>query len=285
LNMSAWDNPAEMLTRAQAARTQGDRDLAYQMFARASELNPQDPNAWQGRAETATNADEALVSYAYASALHPEDQPLARTLDASMAQRIGDAQKRDVPLLVAMGQELAEVGLTDRAKQFFERAAELDRNSTDALVWMAGLENDKEKQIEYLNRALATNPRDPRARGGLLAVKPPTASPPPSAPQADTAKLAADSAAALGAETTKETRERGVAANAPAQAASSLERLRQLRATAHTDEPAPRPAREMFDLPLASPRAQDNTLRYVLVALLALVVVLALAGIYLLLNQ
>jgi|SRR5581483_8207290 tetratricopeptide (TPR) repeat protein len=283
--MSAWDNPAEMLTRAQTARTQGDRELAYQMFARASELNPQDPHAWQGRAETATNADEALVSYAYASALHPEDQPLARTLDASIAQRIGDAQKTDVPLLVAVGQELAEVGLTDRAKQFFERAVELDRSSTDALVWLAGLESDKEKQIEYLNRALATNPRDPRARGGLLAVKPPTASPAPSARPVDAARPATDGAATfVAAETTKTPRKGDVAANAPAQAASSLERLRQLRATAHTDEPAPRPVREMFNPPPA-PRAKDNALRYVLVVLLALVVVLALAGIYLLLNQ
>ena len=60
--MSAWDNPQEMLARAETANAQGDRELAYQMYARASEINPQDPTAWRGRAETATNQDEALVT-------------------------------------------------------------------------------------------------------------------------------------------------------------------------------------------------------------------------------
>ncbi len=56
-----WDDPAEMLSRAQAARTQGDRALAYQLDARASELTPQDAQAWQGRAETATSTETPLV--------------------------------------------------------------------------------------------------------------------------------------------------------------------------------------------------------------------------------
>lgn len=276
--MSAWDNPTEMLARAQAARVQGDRELAYQLYARASELNPQDAQAWQGRADTATNADEALVSYAYAAALNPGDPPLARTLDAFVGQRVTNSEKGDVPLLVALGQELAEVGLTERAEPLLQRAAELDHSSTDALVWLAGLESDQEKQIEYLNRALATNPRDARARAGLLAVKPPTAPPPAPAPTTTTAAEmpAADAAAATPAP-------EQTAASATTQTESSLERLRRLRASPAEPQPsaAPTPVPRM-----ESPaRDGDKMMRTVLLVLLALVVVFAFAGILLLLTQ
>jgi len=267
--MSAWDNPTEMLARAQAARVQGERELAYQLYARASELNPQDAQAWQGRADTATNADEALVSYAYAAALNPSDQSLERTLDAFVGQRVTNSEKGDVPLLVAVGQELAEVGLAGRAEPLLERAVELDHSSTDALVWLAGLEADKEKQIEYLNRALATNPRDARARAGLLLVKPPTA-PPPSTPPAH-------------ASTATPAQEQS-AVSASTQAESSMERLRRSRAATPVEPQAsPSPA----TVPHMETPAQrgEKMMRIILLALLALVVVFALAGILLLLRQ
>lgn len=269
--MSAWDNPAEMLTRAQAARAQGDADLAYQLYARASEINPQDPTAWRGRAETSTNPDEALVSYGYANALAPTDQTLQHTLNASIAQRVTKASRDDVPLLVAMGQELAEVGLDAQAAQLFQRAAALDETNTDALVWLAGVETDPDKQIEYLNRALATNPRDTRARAGLLALKPPP--PPPT--------LAPTPAATV-------TRADTIVATSQARAESSMERLRKLRETNPPAQTAPPPVSTPAPrAPAASAPAPaaDNTMRYILLALLALVVILAFAGIFLLLTQ
>src|SRR4029079_5342520 len=147
--------------------------LAYQMFARASELNPQDAIAWQGRAETATSSDEALVSYAYATALDGNNQALGRTLDAAVAARVAGSDKDDLGLLLALGQELAAVGLTQRAPALFpranacapplfQRATEVDPASTDAWVWLAGVTNDNTAQSDYLTRALASNPRDSR---------------------------------------------------------------------------------------------------------------------------
>ncbi len=273
--MSAWDNPAEMLTRAETARALGDTALAYQLYARASEINPQDANAWRGRAETSANQDEALVSYAYANALAPQDQTLKQTLDASVAQRLTTSNPADAPLLAAMGQELAEVGLATEAQALFRRATTLDETATDAWVWLAGLEPDKDKQTEYLNQALASNPRDSRARAGLLALKPPA----PAAPVAPPARA------------------QEIATASQAQAESSMERLRKLRQASASNPPAAQPA-PAFTAPTASsfaptaapapvapPRAANNTMRYVLLALLALVVLLAFAGIFLLLTQ
>ena len=274
---SNWDNPAEMLARAQAARSQGDQALAYQMYARASEINPQEANAWQGRAETAASADEALISYAYAAALDSTNQPLARTLDAALAQRVQDANKSDAPLLVAIGQELAEVGLTERARLVFERAAELDSSSTDALVWLAGVASDDQTQLDYLNRALATNPRDPRVRAGILSVKlpPPPASPPPPARSERFAALVnpAPSAATTPApsESTSES--------------ATMERLRKLRANVPPAQTERVPVSPEQDLRAAAVPPNDNRMRNVFILLLALVLLLAVAGFLLMQMQ
>lgn len=260
---SHWDDPTEMLTRARAARGQGDRDLAYQLYARASELSPQDPNAWQGRAETASSSDEALVSYAYASALDTENKPLGRALDAVLAQRIQEADKSDVPLLVALGQELAEVGLTERARTLLERAADLDSSSTDALVWLAGVAPDDQARLDYLNRALATNARDPRARAGALSAKLPA---PPTSPVSVSERFAA-----LSAVTTGES----------AGESATMERLRKLRETVPPGESkrvtAP-PPREEFQM-LAP--GTDTRLRNSLIILLVIVALLVVVGLVL----
>lgn len=275
--MSAWDNPEEMLTRAQAAHAQGDNALAYQMYARASEINPQDANAWRGRAETSTNQDEALVSYAYANALTPTDRNLEHTLDASVSQRLSTTAQDDVPLLVAMGQELAEVGLTDKAEQFFQRAVALDATSTDALVWLAGLEQDKDKQTDYLNRAVATNPRDSRARAGLLALKP---LPPPS-PVAATASPVPTTTTAVSSARANE-----LVSASEAQAQSSMERLRKLREANPPGQAATHSMPVSASAPRPAPaRPANNPMRYLLLGLLALVVILAFAGIFLMLTQ
>lgn len=292
--MSVWDNAGEMLTRAQTARTQGDRNLAYQMFARASELNPQDASAWQGRAETATSNDEALVSYAYASALSTENQNLARTLDAAIAHRVADADKNDVALLIALGQELAEVGLMERAQKLLERATELDRSSTDAWVWLAGTSSENSQQLDYLHRALATNPRDSRARAGLLAVKPPAPAAPVSAPP--TARAIARESNDLNAilahaTLTDDPREREQLYqralqldpdNAQARDGLSLLRVRKLRETARASEPAFETSPQAFRAALTT---SDYRMRNIFLALLALVLLFAIAGIILLITQ
>lgn len=261
---SNWDDPAEMMTRARAARGQGDRALAYQLYARASELSPQDATAWQGRAETASSADEALVSYAYASALDTQNQSLGRTLDAAVAQRIQQADKNDVPLLVALGQELAEVGLPEQARSLLERAAELDPSSTDALVWLAGVAPDDQKQLDYLNQALATNARDPRARAGMLSVKLPS----PAQPSLPIAERFASLGSAPASDTVTET--------------ATMERLRKLRATVPPSDSkppvTPPPLEEFRNLVPDS----DTRLRNFLVLLLVLVVLLGIVGLVLL---
>ncbi len=269
---SNWDDPAETLARAQSARAQGNQELAYQLFSRASELNPQDIQAWQGRAETAASSDEALVSYAYASALAPDNQPLTRTLDAAMEQRLQNASKNDVPLLVALGQEFAEVGLTEQARTLLERASDLDASSTDALVWLAGLAPTEQAQLDYLNRALATNPRDPRARAGLLQVKlPPPAEPTPP-PRSERLAAMSDKASAPAFPTSSEED-------------ATMERLRKLRANIPPPEPPGNVTHATVENLRAAAPTSDTRLRNFLILLVVLVVLLVIAGIVLMQLQ
>lgn len=270
---SNWDDPKDMLTRAQMARTHGNQELAYQLYARASELNPQDARAWQGRADTAVSADETLVSYGYAYALNAESAQLARTLDAAIAQRMQDATKKDAPLLAAMGQELAEVGLTERARLLLTRAAELEPSSTDALVWLAALASDEQEQLDYLNRALATNPRDPRARAGLLTVKlpPPPPTAPPAPPHAEAAVETPTAPNAPLAETTSET--------------APMERLRKLRANVPPTEAKPAHVPTAHETFRPAATQGDTRMRMLLLILLALVALFAIAGVVLMQLQ
>jgi tetratricopeptide (TPR) repeat protein len=269
-----WDNATELLTKAESARAQGDREMAYQYFARASELSPQNVSSWQGRAETATASDEALVSYAYASALAPEDKSLAGSLDAALAQRTRSSEPSDVPLLVALGQELAQVGLTPQARTLFTRASELDTTSTDALVWLAGTSTDDQARLDYLERALAANPTDPRARAGMLTVKLP---PPPASMSND--KSSASAAAsfpktptALASDTTEN---------------AGMERLRLLRrsSTASSTSKAALPPPDDITSLRAVAAGKDNRMRTLMLGLLALVAVLVIVGLILLQLQ
>lgn len=283
MSSNSWDDPKHVIERADTALASGDRELAYQLFARASELDPQDARAWQGRAETASSADEALVSYGYAAALDPDNQPLGRTLDAALDHRLGGAGKGDTPILVAMGQELAEVGLTDRAQTLLDRALELDPSSTDALIWLAGISRDDQKQLNYLNRALATNPRDPRARAGVLSIQLPTATAPDATPPAEPLAPSAVPIAAPAPDLPPSAPPATSASPAATDTeAASMARLRQARANAPataTESPAPPVTVEQTSL------LGDGAMRTILIVLLALVLILGVAGILLLVSK
>lgn len=170
MEQNSWDNPIEVLTRAREAQKLGNSEMAYQLFVRSSELAPNNVAGWRGRAETGTHPDEALISWGYAAALAPNDAQLGQELDMSVNQRVESSASRDVPTLLALGQELARVGLTSDARTLLHRAAELDRSSSDSWVWLAATEEDPKLAETDLQQVLACNPQDPRALAGLEAL-------------------------------------------------------------------------------------------------------------------
>jgi tetratricopeptide (TPR) repeat protein len=170
MTTNLWDDASSVLQRASVAQGSGDNELAYEFYVRASELSPNDAHAWRGRAATATLADDALVSCAYAAVLTPDDQTLSLELDQRLRTRAAEARTNDAPALITMGQRLSEVGLIKEAHLLLRRAAELDDTLEEGFIWAAATTDDLNEAAIALKRALALNPRDPRARAGFSTV-------------------------------------------------------------------------------------------------------------------
>ncbi len=170
METNPWDDFQSVLQRAQNAQQTGDNELAYQFFARASELNPNAVESWRGRAATATLPDDALVSVAYAVALQPEDAAQKQTLDQLIEIRNTSATPEDSPALIVMGEKLAEVGLTHQAQVLLRRAVELDDKHEEGLIWFAATVEDPTEAKRALKRVLEQNPQNTVAQAGLREI-------------------------------------------------------------------------------------------------------------------
>lgn len=168
--IDSWDHPGTVLERGAEAQRSGDNDAAYEFYARASELSPNSAQAWRGRAATSPLVDDALVSFGYATALTPDDQTLAVEFDRRLRSRAAAATSADAPVLVNVGQKLAEVGLIKEAHLILRRANELDDSLAEGFIWAAATTGDLNEAGVALKRALSLDPQDPRARRGFSAV-------------------------------------------------------------------------------------------------------------------
>lgn len=170
MDTRSLDDFASVLQRAAEAKQSGDNQVAYEFYARASELNPSVAEAWQGRAATSTLVDDALVSSAYAAALMPGDQTLARELEQRVQNWVGASRPNDAPALITVGEKLAEVGLLEAAHSLFRRATELDDTQEEGFLWLAATTGDFKEAASALKQAFVLNPKDPRVQDGLDAV-------------------------------------------------------------------------------------------------------------------
>jgi tetratricopeptide (TPR) repeat protein len=191
------DDFASALQRASEAKQSGDNQVAYEFYARASELNPNAAEAWRGRAATSTLADDALVSLAYAVALTPGDKILVQEFERRVQSRVGAAGLNDAPALIIFGQKFAEAGLLKEASLLFRRATEFDDTQEEGFIWLAATTGDPKEAASALKQAFVLNPKDLRIREGLVAVlaelnratAPPEPPPPAPTPQARVAPV------------------------------------------------------------------------------------------------
>jgi tetratricopeptide (TPR) repeat protein len=159
-----------LLRAANAAQVSGDRAAAYELFTRASELDPNRVEGWRGRGQTTPMDDDALLSFGFAYALTPNDRALAQSFRQRVQARAASATLQDAPILVVLGEELAQVGLMTEAHILLTSAVSLDDTNGDALLWQAATSSDPKATATTLRHVLALNPRDARARAGLDAV-------------------------------------------------------------------------------------------------------------------
>ncbi len=171
MDNNPWNDFESVLERARDAQQKGDSELAYEFYARASELNPNGPEGWRGRAATSPSPDDALISLAYTSALEPAGTEMGQALEQRIASRCATARPGDAPTLVEVGNRLAEVGLTRQAQRMFRQATALDPTLESGLVWLAGTTDDAAEAARLLEQVASQNPGNATAQAGLLAVR------------------------------------------------------------------------------------------------------------------
>jgi Flp pilus assembly protein TadD len=184
-----WGDFDTVMRHAERARVNGDRAKAHTFFARAVELRQNDGRAWMGLAQSAPTLDEAIIGWANALALMPRNLEAQSELDAVVRERIAQAQTVDVPVLVALGRTLAQLGQKPWAHRLLQRATELDARNEEAWLWRAGVTPDNDEAIFCLKQVLAQHPNHPQALAGLKWAESRSASAAPIAE--DTAKEAA----------------------------------------------------------------------------------------------
>ncbi len=170
VDAKTWDEYATLIESARESQQRGETETAYAAYARASELVPDLAAGWRGRAATTPDADDALVSLAYASAVDANDVALREQVMQQAVTRAASALKPDAGELETVAQKLAQVGLTREAHHLFRRAAELDATREEALLWQAATADDPDEAHVALRQVLTRNPANARARAGLEAV-------------------------------------------------------------------------------------------------------------------
>ncbi len=153
----------------QAEQAHADNDLprAYGLYVRATELEPNHAGAWAGRAATTSDLDEAIADWAYALALAPGDDGAREALNACIAGKIVQSNPSQVPSLIAVGRVLARAGQKAEAQRVFRGATELDPENVEAWIWRAGVTDEADQMISFLEQALAHDPNNAQAKAGL----------------------------------------------------------------------------------------------------------------------
>ncbi len=156
-----------VMEQARQARADQDKSRAHTLYVRATQLDQGDVSAWMGRASVSPDADDAIVSWAHALTLVPQNQEARSMLAQAVQQRIAQSDARDAKRLVALGRDLAAAGQKSFAHQLFVFATQLSDRDDEAWVWRAGSTDSASEAISCLNRALALNPDNTKASAGL----------------------------------------------------------------------------------------------------------------------
>lgn len=156
-----------VLERAAQARAENDNASAFAYYARATELDPNQVEAWAGRAATSSHLDDALLSWTYACALAPDNSTFTAALNERVEEKIATTTIEQRASLLSLGRAMAEVGQKSPAYGLVKRATELDDKDSEAWLWRAGLTIDGKESIACLKRVLALDPGNARAQAGL----------------------------------------------------------------------------------------------------------------------
>lgn len=141
-----------LLKEGIAAARAGDKPLTRRLLREVTELQPRNEVAWLWLAGVAESPPDAL-------------ECLERVLEINPANERAQAGIKNAYLQA--GAAAAKAGDRARARTLLTRAAEGDPRNENAWMWLAGVTDSSEEAIEYLEKVLALNPSNERARQGI----------------------------------------------------------------------------------------------------------------------
>lgn len=155
------------LSKGNEAAAQGDLATAYVHYCRVTELNPQLPGGWIGRAESAVEWEEKVRCYCRALPLTSE---AAR---AGLTKCFDKRQMSSVGLhpLITSGHLVEASGEQALAEKVYERVTELDPRHEEAWLGRARTASDVREAIRYCQKCLEINPSNALAQLALKAAQ------------------------------------------------------------------------------------------------------------------
>jgi tetratricopeptide (TPR) repeat protein len=148
----------------------GDHKRAHVFFVRLVELNPKDARGWIGLSITGESLDEKIISLSYAQSLNSHHET-RQQLHALIEQKIAHSGIADVPVLIALGRTVSEVGQRAEAYHLLVRATELDPTNIDGWLWRASVAEQNVEMIQCFEQMLKLDPQNQIAKTGIAWIK------------------------------------------------------------------------------------------------------------------
>lgn len=161
---------ASLVSLGRALAEVGQKPWAYRLFARATELDDTNEEAWLWRAGLTDDIKETLSCLNQALALNPENAQAQAGLQWALAQQASasgpasPAASEAAAQLVEQGQRLLQEGDKSRAHALFRRATELDQKNEAAWLGRGHTATEVDEALTCMERVLAINPENASAK-------------------------------------------------------------------------------------------------------------------------
>ncbi len=145
-----------LLREALASARSGDTARSHKLFRQVTALDPSNEAAWLWFANTASDPAESVRGLRAALQLNPNNAAAAGALPQA---------------LLRAGVAAAKAKDRARAAQLLADATALDPRNEAAWLWRAGVCDEPETALEYLERVLKINPNNVQAREGAAKLR------------------------------------------------------------------------------------------------------------------
>lgn len=152
-----------------AEETAPPRD--YAAFCRATELDPQSPAGWLGRAGTATRADDAIRSLVRAFQLDTSQDRTRADLEKRLEEYVLNSTSADILAMMGLAQFMTSEGFPHYAERIYHRVTDIDDKNEDAWLARARSTDSPTERVAFIQRCLEINPNNPAAREAAAPAK------------------------------------------------------------------------------------------------------------------